>query len=298
MSFILDQTGVQLVRDQWPNGYGRWPDDVLDQEMLDGWEIVPTNLEDIARKHTFVYFPGDDDPEMVGTEQQQRYQVTVRVQGFLGKHNLSVLGSWDGKEENACKASQFLFLEPGPFEYLFDAQRTALNSIQQYIFKRLSCPEHKQDLISPAPVYCSRRVFTKVAGMEDKPPSVLTSADDPLKRTRPLLPRWRVTEKVVFGRRISATEVRECDPIVFSVGDFVDVALTVDVAMHNGRTPGDPSVTAIHFDFKHVMQLCPAASVATMMLPHDPGNPQQSRAAKMMNAAINFYGKFDDREVV
>ncbi|KAI0040394.1 hypothetical protein FA95DRAFT_1474026, partial [Auriscalpium vulgare] len=96
-------------------------------------------------------------------------------------------------------------------------------------------------------------VFTRVAGTEDAPDSILNASEDPQRLAAAIASRWRVIEKTTFGCRTSSTEGRECNSIVFSKGDFVDVAVTFDIAVHLGRSAAEAPVTTIHYDMKHLM---------------------------------------------
>ncbi|KAI0040401.1 hypothetical protein FA95DRAFT_1469911, partial [Auriscalpium vulgare] len=233
-----------LIRDVWPGGIGRWPLDLAEKDEMEDWEVVPRGLENIAqwgqiaphlssrdlsRQHLFVHVD-EDDGSLSADDSRDLYQITVRLQGVLGAHNLATLGNWDGTEKNACKAMQFLTIEPGPFEDMFSQQRSSLNELQECILKRLGCRVDRcVQARSPGPIYCSRRVFTRVAGMEDAPDSILNASEDPQRLASAIASRWRVIEKTTFGCRTSGTEGRECNSIVFSKGDFVDVAVTFDI---------------------------------------------------------------------
>ncbi|KAI0037621.1 hypothetical protein FA95DRAFT_1671901 [Auriscalpium vulgare] len=263
----------------WPSGIGRWPMDLLEKDSLEEWEIVPRGLENIAlwsqvaphlssrdlsRQHLFVHIDGegsDLDPD----DSRDLYQITLRLQGILGAHNLATLGTWDGTEKNACKATQFAMLEPGPFEESFNHQRSSLTEVQTFILKRLGC-----------------------RSMDPAPESVVTASDDPKRLTPSVAARWRVVDKTVFGCRLSETEGRECDSIIFNKGDFVDVAVTIDIAVHRGRTPADAPVTSIHYDLKHVMLLRTAAELDAIINPTIARSPAKRKMQRIMNTGITF----------
>ncbi|KAI0043921.1 hypothetical protein FA95DRAFT_1574808 [Auriscalpium vulgare] len=233
MSFFQDPKSGELVRDMWPGGVGRVSVDQQDSGDMHDWQIVPNDLEDRSRQNTFVHIQDENiEPDQDETSPARLYQVTFRMQGYLGDHNLAVLGDWDGTEESACKATQHLMLEPGALEHIFAIQRSSLNNIPRFILRQLGCIDNtKQDIEASKGIYLGRRVWTKVTQKSQPAPSVLLPIDDPLRRAHRMRSRWRMTEKISFGQRTPSGRI---------LGDFVDVAATVEIAMYTGKFNGLP----------------------------------------------------------
>jgi len=92
-----------LAKDLWPPPFAATIDKRSPQE-LEQWQIVPFTFADIcewayiAKRHTttdhtrlynVLYRCPDGDPSAI-------YPIVLRIQGFLGRFELSPLGAWNG----------------------------------------------------------------------------------------------------------------------------------------------------------------------------------------------------------
>ncbi|TFY74213.1 hypothetical protein EWM64_g9799 [Hericium alpestre] len=94
-------------------------------------------------------------------------------------------------------------------------------------------------------MYFHHRAFTRVLGMEYKPPSILTIADDPNNTTAAIANRWHVTDGITFG-----------------VCNFDNVLFTFDIATVH-RKDG-PLATVVHLCPEQIVQLCLNNVLATL----------------------------------
>ncbi|OBZ74980.1 hypothetical protein A0H81_05471 [Grifola frondosa] len=170
-------------------------------------------------------------PEVYLDDAGERYQVVVRLQGFVEDASLAPLGNWNGKETDAAKAVQFLTLGHGGFPLAFEAQNDALNAWRKLIM--LSLSQRAPDTsLSHATIWLKRRVFTRVRPTyPTAAASVLTKADDPLGKAAKIATCWVVLHKVMIGSQRSDGRMLPCDAghLLIRRGDFVDVAVFAEI---------------------------------------------------------------------
>lgn len=89
-------------------------------------------------------------------------------------------------------------------------------------------------------------------------PSVLRPADDPEGWSRLVAGTWRVTEKLELGRRSADGTVVPCSHVIFTPGDFVDVAVAVDIS-YKGR-----SGVSVQLSMIQIVQMTPASETGVV----------------------------------
>ncbi|KAI0056636.1 hypothetical protein BV25DRAFT_1813589, partial [Artomyces pyxidatus] len=270
----------ELVRDLWPGARARLSQDSVDFEDMSRQQIVPHNFDgicewaylyqnmrthDYAHQYQLLYQPTDPT---VHISQYTPVEVVIRFQGFLGAHDLRVLGNWNGYVSFlAYRATQKLTLCAGPLPGIFKPQFEACKNIEKLILRQLFGGEEGYISVGMCDnmetfLAMERRVFTKIYHRSSAPPSVLTVADDTTGQAALINDEWRVTEKLACGKRVHGGGVERCNPHTFSVGDFVDVAAKVEVG--NVKViHGRPSV-AIQLKPNHIIQLCPASEISAV----------------------------------
>ncbi|KAI9064621.1 hypothetical protein FKP32DRAFT_1611080 [Trametes sanguinea] len=228
MSFIsVDKD--RLARDLWPGGIGRPSNDVDDMSTLPKWRVVPAEYSELCQwlsvdssdvgngVKTFI------NPD-VGTEENSLHELTLRVQGFVVDANLSALGNWSGDVQGAPKAVQTLRLAGGGNDAAFAPQRNTLENIRELVLKQLCKPTGGGNTYG-TDIVLKRRVFEKGT----TPKSVLSRQDDPFGRAAKIDSMWRVTHRITAGVQGSGGVLHRSTPLVIRRGDFVDVAICVQV---------------------------------------------------------------------
>ncbi|KAI0061065.1 hypothetical protein BV25DRAFT_1806467 [Artomyces pyxidatus] len=258
--------GRNLVRDTWPGGFARIASEEVEFEDMPCWQVVPLGFEGVCNWVALLPLVDNPDPTrgyaLVHREMANGvFYVDIRVQGFLGNHNLGagVLGSWDRTDKGACKAITFFNLVAGGFQRQFDATQAALIDLRVAARKAFQGHEETVSLDYSDRLYFQRRVFTKVNGRTTLPNSVLDLSDDPFGQARNIDRRWRVLDKPALGRRLANGRLKACSPLLFSVGDFVSVDARLDIASFKNKY--GEQVVNVHLTFSTIVQLLPAASV-------------------------------------
>ncbi|KAI0039446.1 hypothetical protein FA95DRAFT_1478263, partial [Auriscalpium vulgare] len=243
-----------LVRDGWPGGVGRLNMDDKEHEEMEPFEVVPTSAEGISDWAVVAPIPRPSDPSRRWTiihnpadapAAEQVYPLSLRVQGVLGRHNLQVFGNWDQTERNACKAVQTVVLVPGNYWESFTAQRHTIDIVRRLIIQATGGSARRIESNADE-IFCQRRVFKKVSWIfvRDHADRILTSYEDALGVARLIDQRWRVVDKIKFGRRTIEGKVKTCKPTIFSEGDLVDITMNFDIATVS-RNHGETS-TVVH----------------------------------------------------
>ncbi|KAJ7070429.1 hypothetical protein B0H15DRAFT_957685 [Mycena belliarum] len=193
------------------------------------------------------------------------YPVGIRVQGFIERCNLKTLGTW-ASGKTAASALQFIVLTGGKDNgSVFAHYKTAVRAVVEYIFKCLDLPP-VADEQEPDTMFITRRVFTKVTGLNRLTPSALERGDDPLGVCHAVDREWRVMNKASIGMYIPDDveacdgAIVPCDGMSLSEGDFVDVCVGFDI-VHRRNRNGQEAVQ-VHLKMEHVLLLAHAESVA------------------------------------
>ncbi|KAL1940343.1 hypothetical protein VTO73DRAFT_8915 [Trametes versicolor] len=260
MAFILANS-TTLCRDMWPSGVG-----VLVQEkMLTASNVPPARLlpraiEDLTEwlwvdlqpelSLALVYIRSDveggtsvsdaDVAPTVGVVEEQDAQapehveLVIRLTGLIADMNLNVGGDWDGTEAHAIKATQHLTLVSGGYTDAFDPQARALNAVRAAVLALLGrCDDGRPSRTGS--IVLRKRVFTKIrSGVNDNLPSVIKKAEDPKGKYHAIRNSWRVTERVLAGAHQADGTILATLPLALRKGDFVDVSVSVCIAMLRG----------------------------------------------------------------
>ncbi|KAI0050692.1 hypothetical protein FA95DRAFT_1603329 [Auriscalpium vulgare] len=297
MAFIQNPHSEGLIRDAWPAKLARLTMDDKEFDAMAPYEYVPRSPSAIMDWAVVASIPRPLDPSRrwiilhspdPANSTDDVYPVSLRTQGFLGKHNFKILGSWDGSERNACKAVNQLVLHGGDFPELFQPQQDVIDSLRDLVRQVTEdmSPRRSQTADS---MFFQRRVFKKVVPGVTTQRSVLTAADDILGNARAIDRQWRVVDKIKFGRRLTSGRVRTCNPLEFKDGDFVDVTATIEIASIRGRSGSSTAV--MHCVPTTVIRLCPAADVPEKM----PGPAEASDSGEDV-ARDEFDGELDQTD--
>ncbi|OBZ78024.1 hypothetical protein A0H81_02092 [Grifola frondosa] len=203
-----------------------------DFETLTAWIVVETAVEhEDGRHRTMVLY----HPRLFNDDCGQRYEVVVRLQGFVEEVNIGPLGDWNGHEQGAPKAQQSLTLGHGGVRAPFEAQREGLNALRDVVL--LSLNMEPADHVSSSPsIKLQRRVFSRVRPTGPTAvDSILQSGDDPLGCAAKIRSQWVVTHKISAGVQGADGKIRQCGHLVIRKGDFVDVAVFVEIFKRHTR---------------------------------------------------------------
>ncbi|KAL1942560.1 hypothetical protein VTO73DRAFT_6162 [Trametes versicolor] len=266
MAFIQASDST-LARDLWPDRRGRLINDVSELDTLPPRKIVPFDYDSLS-SWVCVDPCGVDTscaawihPDAAGDN--ERIEVSVRVQGFVHKASLGMLGNWNGTAMGAPKAVQTVTLVSGGCGAAFDPQVTALENLKDRVLCMLSRSDDVAD-VSPSQIVFRRRVFQKVGGCDTSPPPVeVPVAEDPLRRARKIEHMWVVTHTIAGGIQQPDGRITRVNPSVIRVGDFVDVAMTLQVISF--RLPRGRRGVEVLFVPQTVVRLCSAEQAAVMM---------------------------------
>ncbi|OBZ70246.1 hypothetical protein A0H81_09548 [Grifola frondosa] len=241
MSFILSPTGG-LVRDLWPAGIGHPNNDTECESDMPRWKKMPSEFDDLAawlitetpaqqedhRERTMALY----HPAVCDGEVDERYEVAIRVQGFVEQVNISPLGNWSGREADAPKAIQFLRLGHGGFPAALDAQNEALRAFREVVLQSLHA-ECRHGSSSNGSISLQRRVFTRVRPVyATEVASVLREGDDAFGRAAKIASRWVVSHRINVGvqqRGGAITQGAQGSHLLVRKGDFVDVAVFAEI---------------------------------------------------------------------
>lgn len=104
-----DEFGKHLLRNLWPDGRSfAIGEDPADVPSCFWWQTVPRDVDELTSWFRIVERPKPCDPsrpymvvnksdiEDPEEDEEEVYEVDLRLQGVLGKHNLGPLGNWKG----------------------------------------------------------------------------------------------------------------------------------------------------------------------------------------------------------
>jgi len=272
MSFIIGDD-ERMLRDAWPSRIGRPIGDVStatslperrcvhnDFESICSWASVlrlPNVPADELCKHILAYNTGSAEEA-----EEPPAQVVIRVQGFLKAFNLTPLGNWRGADRDAPRAVQFVDLESRGFDDAFEPQKQFLETVRAMVLGTLSNNQESFDahMDTHAVVHLERRVFSRVRATGVRSGgSVLRPSDDLYGRAAKISSRWIVAHRLKIGVQRDDGRIVACSPIVLRKGDFVDIAVSVDIAtVREGRRARN----TVQFAIQEVVRLHSAADLS------------------------------------
>ncbi|KAL6304475.1 hypothetical protein BKA93DRAFT_693789, partial [Sparassis latifolia] len=184
--------------------------------------------------------------------------VTIRLQGFLGKTNITTFGNWNGKEGGAVHAVQYLTLTSQGCNDAFTAQVKALEGIHKFVARSLNREMDSLD-VEPDSICLQRRVFTKVDNEgEFHAASDYRNQDSRVGAAQKMQRCWVVSHTIKTGLRLENGSVTHTSHIVFRPGDFVDVSMFADVIELHRRKERRLEV---QFAMEHVVRLMSVVDV-------------------------------------
>lgn len=175
----------------------------------------------------------------------------------------------------APKAVQSLTLVGGGCTEAFEPQLLAMDNVKEKVLCLLSRGHDIPDEPS-SKLVLRRRVFQKVSfsfeisrslefdiltlerqvgGTDDVvQPVVIPVSEDPVGRVRKMQHMWAVTHHIVGGIQQPDGRVTRANPSIIRPGDFVDVAVTIQVV--SLRVPGGHRGVDVMFVPQTVVRLC------------------------------------------
>ncbi|TFY60993.1 hypothetical protein EVJ58_g4792 [Rhodofomes roseus] len=228
-------------------GLGKARADNLTLAALRSWQVVPPAFEDLCewgdveadttqprstgsgapRSHyTLLWSPSLFDEGGQGV----RRRALIRLHGFLGAFCIRPLGNWKGSADDAKKAVQYVMLTGHDQPAAFDPQLQTIGAIDNLVYRSLRMlqapPERK-----PGVINLRRRVFTRVTPLA-APPQIPLSASDQ-DAVKAVQGQWRVSHHLSLGtQRRDGQIYGGAKDIIFAKGDFVEVAVFVDVVSY------------------------------------------------------------------
>ncbi|OBZ74973.1 hypothetical protein A0H81_05663 [Grifola frondosa] len=203
-----------------------WKKMPCDVEDLSQWLVVDTLPErrDGVQRTMVLYHSG-----LYDSEEDDRYEVVLRLQGIVEELNIAPLGNWNGQEHDAPKAVQSMTLGHGGIRTPFEAQNEGLNALQDVVRLYLGVDAGQHEPLDSS-IKVRRRVFTRVRPTyPSSRDSVLRHGDDPFGHAGKVSSRWVVLHKINTGVRGVDGKLRQCGHIVIRKGDFVDVSVFVEL---------------------------------------------------------------------
>lgn len=88
---------------------------------------------------------------------------------------------------------------------------------------------------------------------------MLNDTDDPQGWSQRIATEWRVTEKIRLGRRLANGSSVCSSHVVFTAGDYVDIAALVDISYRGNKG------VSVQFSMTEVVQLTSASDVAVSL---------------------------------
>ncbi|OCH89708.1 hypothetical protein OBBRIDRAFT_732177, partial [Obba rivulosa] len=269
-----------LVRDLWPDGLGQVVGDDRQLEDLEPWQVFPHSMEDLFRwmyiTRRSMVFDRTRPFEVLHApmaNSNTKYSVVMRMQGFVKKMNLSTYGNWNGLEKGAPGAIQMLILESGGHDEPFHAQIDALERVRSLVFRQLTGHD-PADRLPRDKIYFQRRVFQKVSVCAICPSTLLSNrqaseeaevaidiTDHRYIDAQEIAKHWVARPPLPIGAPLDTGVCKKLHHLVLSPGDFVDVAVSVDIAYFRNGARGTPRV---QFSLEHVLLLASADDVQTV----------------------------------
>ncbi|KAH9852845.1 hypothetical protein C2E23DRAFT_885220 [Lenzites betulinus] len=258
MSFIAADA-VQLARDLWPSGLGRPAQDKTELKDLPTWKVVPASYEALCQWLYVDREDGEAVPRVLvhREDEAEATEMILRIQGIVADVNLNPLGNWKGDAAHAPKAVQALTIVGGPCKDAFGAQRRAICNIRELICQLLCLPSPGSK--GGNDILLKRRVFTKVRALsESQTPSALTSQEDPVGRAAKIAHMWNVEHRITAGIQHENGTITRANPLVIRKGDFVDVAVSIQVITMRARRVRKSEILLCPLE---VVRLMPALNV-------------------------------------
>ncbi|KAF8550784.1 hypothetical protein OG21DRAFT_1487490 [Imleria badia] len=257
---------------------------------------VPTTYEDICEWATVASKPLVVDctcpfvllyKQPVETSASVIYPVTVRLQGFLGTHSLTLFRTWDGTETGVPSAIQQLTLHSDGHSEIWSHYVRAIEQIRCLIHVHLGGSE--KNLSQPHyALHAQRRVFTKMNVHIRQQPSVVSVVEDQAGHANLLSNKWRIIDRIQVGRW-NGNKAVAYSPTVLHEGDFIDVGVSFDIFVlphrHKSTVEQDRHTVCAHLNIEHVLQLCVTEDASELTDVHAAEAPVTSYDAQSANVA-------------
>jgi len=298
MSFIQVSAGV-LAKDSWGSVVSNSVYDVRPFHKLTHWEIVPILFDDLcdwafvtknyaSRDYTRPYHVLYKEPTpLPPSNRVTLYPVTIRFQGKLGSFNLGVLGNWAGEPSDAASAMQYLCLNARDNLPAWEASLRTIQNFKRLVassavvgrYKSEKNPDIRRD------IRFHRRVFLKKKRGDPAESVGVHISDDPNNWYRRVSNEWTLSKKLQVGRMVSEGNAVAMNVMALSVGDFVDVGASVDVAVT--RSPDGRLTSKVHFVLNHVL-LISKGSPSNRKRRHEEFAQDDSTSYTIQPSVMNF----------
>ncbi|OJT12393.1 hypothetical protein TRAPUB_11062 [Trametes pubescens] len=218
---VMNQTGEAdestLARDLWPENKGRLLSDNGDALNLPKSRRLPREYDALCA-WMCVDPCGVDTPATAWVQpepgqEDERTEVTIRLQGFVENISFGMLGTWNGTPQGAPKAMQTLTLVSGGCSDAFSPQVEAVDNVLELMQKFLA-----REVVNSnggGKIDIKRRVFHKVRPTE--PPMrgyPVPFAEDPVGRARKIDHMWSIRHRIDAGSQDSSGRIRRENPVV------------------------------------------------------------------------------------
>ena len=100
-------------------------------------------------------------------------------------------------------------------------------------------------------------LITKVPEFGSQPESVLQPEDDPHGWCPRVQKDWVIANRLQVGKKNNLGVLTQCSPLLLTQGDFVDVAVEIDVA--SDGTSSQNSTVRVHLSLLHIVLLAKAS---------------------------------------
>ncbi|KAH9829288.1 uncharacterized protein C8Q71DRAFT_863351 [Rhodofomes roseus] len=281
MSLLLTPNGT-LLREQWPEGLGQTVTDTATVDNPRPWQTVPVSFDDLSKwadveidttqprsmdmgsprtHYTLLWSPTLFAEAGHGI----RRRALIRLHGVLGGFCVSPLGNWSGSPDDAKKAVQFVTLLGHDHPAVFDPQVQTLSAIDDLVFRSLRAPQ------TPVERKCGVinlrwRVFSRVTPKSPATPLPQLLAEADKLSLRSVEGQWNVKHTLSLAMQTRDGQVRRVKDIVFAKGDFVEVAVYVDIVSFWDRKTRQRKID-IQFAPQEIV-----AKLAAAQLPPVPAN--------------------------
>ncbi|KIO26439.1 hypothetical protein M407DRAFT_24286 [Tulasnella calospora MUT 4182] len=233
MSLICDSSDNFLLH-QWNVPGAQLEDDLKEKADVTAlWQSVPptTDVEALAKwffvkiidspaditRRFKVYHSREDS-----AAEDDDYEVELRLQGMLASFNFARGGDWSGRNEDRCKARQFVELQDVGSTNAWKIQSQTIADLRYYILRNVPGPHTatiSRDLRQPDRIFVNRRAFVKESFRH------LEKRSSSQKPTT----RWVFDGGPAFFKRTAEGGVSEATHEQFQIGDFVDVVATLEI---------------------------------------------------------------------
>ncbi|KAI1792865.1 hypothetical protein LXA43DRAFT_1093151 [Ganoderma leucocontextum] len=267
-----------IVPALWPNDLARIASCRYDRQVGFSWRHVPETRDELfewafivedsspqarsGQRH-LVYSPEVADPMWNVVEDDNNCDVVIILHGFLNSGDLSALGNWSKRANNAASARHTLVLTSAGCTEPFQAQKNALGNLTEHVELKAGAV-HLPDFGNRDELKLEHQVFTKVRDPSSAEKPAARGEDiSAYLREHDMYHTWALDPLPVYIRRPMGKE-SPISPTALRRGDFLEVAVKADIQRlrRNGKT-----ATSLAFPIIRIVRLLPAADAQKLLPP-------------------------------